>query len=225
MKVWRYLDLAKLVSLLDTKALYFTRMDCFEDPFEGATPVGVFNALAERSIDSGVSAGLYIAQHGGMSDDFRQYTFVSCWHHSEFESEAMWSLYSDKHKGISIVSTKEKLESVLPSNVKFDRVRYVDFNAPKVELAPVHYYKRSAFEYEKEMRAVIVDHTESNSGIVVTADPNDYIEKVVVSPLAQSWFIDVVKSVCEKYGCKFEVEESSLSVKPTYAFEHFGPLE
>jgi hypothetical protein len=91
--------------------------------------------------------------------------------------------------------------------------------------APVHYYKRSAFEYEKEMRAVIVDRNEGKSGITVSADPNAYIEKIVVSPLAQPWFIDVVKSICKKYGCKFSVEESSLSLKPTYAFEHFGPLE
>ncbi len=37
-KVWRYIDFTKLVSLIDTRRLYFTRADRFEDPFEGSWP-------------------------------------------------------------------------------------------------------------------------------------------------------------------------------------------
>src|SRR5258706_8693532 len=36
MPVWRYLDLAKLLSLLETRALYFSRGDLLGDPFEGS---------------------------------------------------------------------------------------------------------------------------------------------------------------------------------------------
>ncbi|PHS30185.1 MAG: hypothetical protein COA95_09820 [Methylophaga sp.] len=222
MDVWRYLDLAKLVSLLDTKSLFFARMDIFLDPFEGATPKGVINTLTERSLDSGIPSSLYIAQHEGMSEDFRKYTFVSCWHQSEFESEAMWQLYSDKHKGIAIVTSREKLSNVLPENIEIDSVKYVDFNADKVELTALHFYKRSAFEYEKELRAVVIDRNNSNSGIIVNAEPNEYIEKIIVSPMAQPWFVDVVKSICTKYGCTFEVEESSLSITPSYSFEEYS---
>ncbi|EGR1558865.1 DUF2971 domain-containing protein [Vibrio parahaemolyticus] len=222
MKLWRYLDLAKLVSLLETETLFFARMDTFDDPFEGATPEGYLNELRERSLDSGISAGMYIAQHAGMSEDFRKYTFVSCWHQSEFESEAMWSLYSDKHKGISIVTDMEKLTKIFPSGVKMGDVKYVDFDAPQIELVPVHFYKRSAFEYEKEVRAVIVDRSENKSGIAIQAKPNDFIEKIVVSPMAQPWFVDVVKGVCRRYNCKFEVESSTLGIKPTYAFEKYN---
>lgn len=34
-RIWRYLDFTKFVSLLDHKALFFTRADKFDDPFEG----------------------------------------------------------------------------------------------------------------------------------------------------------------------------------------------
>jgi hypothetical protein len=34
--LWRYMDLAKFISLLKDKTLYMTRADMFEDPFEGA---------------------------------------------------------------------------------------------------------------------------------------------------------------------------------------------
>ena len=33
---WRYMDLAKFLSLLESNSLFFTRLDHFQDPFEGA---------------------------------------------------------------------------------------------------------------------------------------------------------------------------------------------
>lgn len=35
-KLWRYMDLAKFLSLLESCSLFFTRLDHFQDPFEGA---------------------------------------------------------------------------------------------------------------------------------------------------------------------------------------------
>ena len=37
-KVWRYLDLPKLIDLLETQSLYFARADTLEDPLEGMWP-------------------------------------------------------------------------------------------------------------------------------------------------------------------------------------------
>ena len=34
--VWRYLSLAKLLAMLKTKSIYFSRTDFFDDPFEGS---------------------------------------------------------------------------------------------------------------------------------------------------------------------------------------------
>ena len=34
-KVWRYMDFTKFVLLIDSRRLYFTRADKFDDPFEG----------------------------------------------------------------------------------------------------------------------------------------------------------------------------------------------
>ena len=35
-KLWRYMDFAKFVSLLESRALFFVRADKLDDPFEGA---------------------------------------------------------------------------------------------------------------------------------------------------------------------------------------------
>jgi hypothetical protein len=57
--LWRYLDLAKYISLLDQSALYFCRADkFFDDPFEGATGYSAMRhfweqlVVEERLIDS-----------------------------------------------------------------------------------------------------------------------------------------------------------------------------
>ncbi len=36
MKIWRYVDFAKYVAMLQQKAIYFTRLDQFADPYEGS---------------------------------------------------------------------------------------------------------------------------------------------------------------------------------------------
>ena len=35
-KLWRYMDLAKFISLIGKKKLYFASLESFEDIFEGA---------------------------------------------------------------------------------------------------------------------------------------------------------------------------------------------
>lgn len=199
-------------------------MDIFEDPFEGVVPKGMMNMLLKRSIDSGIAPGLYLAQHKEISEDFRKCTYVNCWHLSEHESEAMWSLYADKYKGIAIVSTVNKLRDLLPQKVDVREVEYIDFNSDDISIVPPHFYKRSAFEYEKELRAVIRDEDIKASGLPITVNPNELIDKVVISPLSQPWFADVVESVCKKYECDFYVEKSNLSLKPNYAYETYGNI-
>ena len=34
-KVWRHMDVTKLVALMETRSLHFARADTLEDPFEG----------------------------------------------------------------------------------------------------------------------------------------------------------------------------------------------
>ncbi len=37
-KIWRYMDLAKFLWILETKSLFFARTDKLGDPYEYATP-------------------------------------------------------------------------------------------------------------------------------------------------------------------------------------------
>ncbi len=38
MKIWRYMDLAKFISIMSNKSLYFTSFSKFDDPYECYLP-------------------------------------------------------------------------------------------------------------------------------------------------------------------------------------------
>lgn len=38
-KIWRYVDFAKFAALLDTSSLWFARLDCLGDDYEGVMSV------------------------------------------------------------------------------------------------------------------------------------------------------------------------------------------
>jgi hypothetical protein len=83
--IWRYMDFAKYVSLLDQRAIFFTTPDRFADAFEGSVSRLTVEARERSGRDS------YLL--GKRNREQRAYFPVSCWHVNEGESEAMWRLY------------------------------------------------------------------------------------------------------------------------------------
>src|SRR5216684_1015225 len=85
--IWRYMDFTKFVSLLDKKALYFTRSDKFDDKFEGAIPKPTIEAREAYVLGSGTPLTeeiLKVMSQG--SRDVRKWIFVNCWHINSIES-------------------------------------------------------------------------------------------------------------------------------------------
>lgn len=126
-KIWRYMDFAKYVSLLDTRSLYFPRSDKLDDPYEGTFSPATWgdelkHVLEERAV--GGDAGLTHPQFNEWVPTFRedaelhrQWTYVNSWHMNEVESAAMWELYAQRNQGIAIQSTYAKLVRCLPPKV------------------------------------------------------------------------------------------------------------
>jgi hypothetical protein len=91
-RVWRHMSVPDLLAILQTRSLRFTRLDGFEDPFEGTLPK--VHADAWRVI--GVQS-MEAFNHS------RKHFAASCWYLSEHESDAMWRLYA--RDGVAIQST------------------------------------------------------------------------------------------------------------------------
>jgi len=55
-----------------------------------------------------------------------------------------------------------------------------------------------------------------HDGAYIEVDIETLIEKVIVSPTAEPWFEELVKSVADHYGLKKPIVPSSLSIKPKW---------
>jgi hypothetical protein len=148
--IWRYMDLAKFLSLLDRSALFFVRLDKLAevDPFEGYyTAVNVqadnvrFEEMPEEwrertGIRDEQTFRMIIEMNKRSRElvkNDRQTTFVSSWHAQEHESAAMWNLYVRSQEGIAVQSTYQRLVNSLAGYGEFEifigMMRYIDYQA------------------------------------------------------------------------------------------------
>lgn len=239
--LWRYQDFPKFVSLLDSKELFFTRADNFEDAFEGARGFNFQkDAIYEESKPELTLKAKRRLMEGGndnpTEDEItdavneemealiedqerkRKNYFVSCWHANERESEAMWRLYiTAKNQGVAIQTTMERLcYAIGKTDFEIGKVNYISYAAPLgVDNTPI-WYKRTAFQHENEVRAIFWEPGNTADGMKVRMDLDILIEKVYISPSAPGWFAKLVENVMKKYGLDKSVEHSKLDYKPIY---------
>ncbi len=224
--IWRYMDFTKFVSLLDKKALYFTRSDKFDDKFEGAIPkltikareaevLGLETHLAEET--------LKVMSQG--SRKVREWIFVNCWHINTIESAAMWEQYGQKNKGIAIRSTFARLRDSLSSSnhiMHIGMMNYIDYAKdmiPDGNAFHALFCKRRSFEHEHELRAVFLKPSVTNdspSGLDISCELNILIDKIFVSPESPNWYRQLVNSILQKYGLDREAKRSKLDEDPFY---------
>jgi hypothetical protein len=246
-KIWRYMSLPKFLSLLQSKTLFFSRLNYFEDAFEGSLPLATIKqregflyspelqtSFSEEELEERKKTFLDMLSE--QTKKLRHEFMVNCWHMSSYESAAMWRLYSRGEPILSIQSTYEDLDKVLPPYVMLGGVRYIDYDSELIPYGNVLHpvtYKRKSFEHEKEIRAVVWQanllaetrkHPEWNieqlniteSGVAVPIDVKNLIKGVYVDPAASEWFADVVNKVCQENGLGELVHKSSLAKAPLF---------
>lgn len=219
--MWRYFDFAKLLDMLTSSSLYFPRVDRRGDPFEGSWPAGAMRRRKERYVNSEVT-------FPWLSENFIRGTYVSCWHLSQYESAAMWTLYLTKSEGIAIRSSVQKFIDAIQGDsdaVYLASVRYIDYDRddfdPKLQtntMTPL-VYKRRSFEHEKEIRAIVCKAFSSDCpefGLKVKVDLGCLIDRIFVSPTSPDWFCEVVRDVVRKYSPAIPVFRSELGKNPIY---------
>lgn len=242
-KIWRYMDVAKFVSLLTTRSLYFACPTTqFQDPFEGWLPKSHIEALSntlqnhlgnplvalrKEFVSRGIPLDTFDRVRSTLADQLRNASTkatarfgVSCWHESEYESDAMWKLYSASGRGIAIESTVGQLMASVESRkgVIVDRVRYIDFDQDPVEKGHKHYglfIKRKSFEHEKEVRATILLQQEGQ-GASVPCDLDVLVSRIHVSPLTDCVFNSELEALCSEYHLDKSIRRSSLYSVPNY---------
>lgn len=231
-KIWRYMDFTKFVSLLETEALFLSRVDKFEDPYEGATSHANAQIRLHLYKDNGIPEEA-LHQMSKFMEWTRLWTYVNCWHMNNSESAAMWKLYAQTDEAVAIQSTYARLHNNLDKGTYVGIVRYIDYEKdwlPEGNGFWPYVHKRRSFEHEKELRVLIqelpskaepescFDYSRANNeyGKPIKVDLKDLIENVYVSPAAPAWFFQVVAGVAQRYGYKFEVKQSNLAKAPVF---------
>ena len=120
---------------------------------------------------------------------------------------------SEPGRGFAILSDYSALCRTLEQSkfkTRISLVRYVDYDQEIVPfdntLTPfVH--KRTSFAHEHELRGLIwaLEHgnddiTKEATAISVDVNPEELIKGIYVSPVAPSWFGDLVEQIIKRYG-------------------------
>lgn len=235
-KVWKYMDFTKFVSLIDSRRLYFTRVDKFDDPFEGSWPR--VNVLARGEIPEDIppegreAFARAMENMGQINKRWPKYSAMNCWHMNEHESAAMWKLYLKSDEGIAVQSRYEKLRDCLIDDEKvlLGMVKYLDYEVEGIDprnILSAFVHKRKSFEHEREVRALIMKWPEGEEeldfsretigdGLKIRVDIERLIERIYVAPSAPDWFAELVSAVIQRYGYEFEVIHSKLDEQPLF---------
>ena len=240
--LWRYMDFAKFVGLLKDRQLYFSRADCLGDRFEGAKgvipnkakwdehylkffrdairnpPPGNKCNFTDEEVELQAQRLLREMADSGQTE--LRTTYVSCWHESNVESEALWRLYCPPPSpGIAIRTTYSALNMSLGDDpdISIGRVRYIDFQKGFAGVSGAIFRKRESLSHEREVRAVIHDFSDRDTlGKLRPIDLGQLIVAVIVSPFAPTWFDAILRETMSRFGVAVCTVSSELLLEPFF---------
>lgn len=238
--LWRYMDFTRFVAMLAYGGLFFPRSHLMTDTFEGTYP------LANVEYDP-VELALLFA--GSLSDEqkallrsarkdfltlarlLRKWTMISCWHMSQYESEALWKVYSIAPQQVALRTTYATLAAALPEDILIGTVTYLDYRTEGIWTGTTtafgpFMHKRQSFAYEREVRAIkraalagrttlwSPDEKPPDNGEWVPVNLNQLIHAIYTSPACGQWYRELVERVARTYGVNAPVCPSSLDDEP-----------
>ena len=220
--IWRYMDFAKLASMLSTSSLWFSRADLLGDPHEGSVGQATldlrleFERQMQEEHDAQPDASPIPAGTPPLSEQLTwatQYQLVrsciNCWYMDETESVAMWRGYAGLSTGVAVRSSYQALcDSITAErHVYVGVVNYIDPETDPIPLGNAMWpimHKRSAFAYERELRAFASypnamigedKNLEPVAGLNIDVDLKTLVHEIVVGPDQSAWFVDAAASV------------------------------
>lgn len=212
--IWRYMSMSKFLNFITEESLFFCRADKFPDPYEGR--YGNFNIRNRHKI-----YGQDMSLLESLNQNARKKTLINCWHINDFESAAMWQLYSTNNSGIAIQSTiSDLMKCVQDPEVQIGQVKYVDYENQFIDEHNLYYpflHKRKFFEHEREIRLLVRDATnligeepEFEHGCLKKVDLKQLINSIYLSPLMPEWEEKTVINILNRLNINYNVIKSSL---------------
>ena len=124
------MDFTKFAHMLLSRAVWFSRVERLGDTYEGKyTKVDIREYGGPEACWN-----IYSTENG------RQWTYVNCWYTSDYESAAMWKLYSQSREAVAIQSTYSRLHHEMPEECYIGEITYIDYNKDQVISVMVLHY-------------------------------------------------------------------------------------
>lgn len=187
--LYRYLTIDKLLDIILSERFSLVRLNLFEDKLEGTTLEHLLlnhrSELNKKIMQnqggtfSSISLIVNPTNRNKFSrqrESFQDTNYASCWYINNYESVAMWQLYS-KPDSVAIKIPYETLHNELMEGnfeinteyekLKFGSISYHRFkNIDSIENNRIHsdiqgFIKDSSFEHEQEFR-IMIENKDSN---------------------------------------------------------------
>lgn len=221
-KLWRYMTLAKFISLLDQKSLWLARTDTFRDKHEGRFPNEMRQAI-EKAFESFRGEPSPIESAADFQDYLVKNTFMSCWHKNLDENIVMWEIYGRRDDAVAIQTSVGAIQnsidfSDLPGNfLILDNVRYERPEQVEGELRyeQCFFIKRPHFIFEKEVRLCLDTYShckprkDAPRGYKLPLRLSGLVDSVLVHPDSSDWFLCAVESLIKKYDLAIELRRGT----------------
>lgn len=211
--LWRYMDFAKFVEMLESGTLWFARIDQLEDPLEGTHTDAELARIRKHLGETRAQALIDVFRSA------RSELYVNCWRSGSAESLAMWDLYG---KGSGIVVVKSTVGRLREAAATYDKpvyiskAKYVDWNDhPGIDNVLVACSRKDlSYQHESEVRVIILQDsknldTKLRLGIHLPVDIDRLITEVMVGPREQKWVVRLAERVMERYGLSQQVVGSN----------------
>ena len=210
--VWKYLDLSKFLDLLMSQKLFMSRSDKFEDQYEGTFSEPTFEEIRKLAIDNPKFLEYY--------KNHREKVVISSWHINEYESFAMWQIFTQNSEGLAIQSTIGRLQNALLPEKTYKQyigeVNYIDYKKEYIPFDDLFFpflFKRKSFQYEGEERIISdisSNNIKINDGLKIDVDISQLIEKIYIHPKSENWYKNLVIQLVKELGFDIKIEKSDL---------------
>ena len=210
--VWKYLDLSKFLDLLMSQKLFMSRSDKFEDQYEGTFSEPTFEEIKKIAENNPEFLDVYKTQ--------RKNVVISSWHINEYESFAMWQIFTQNSEGLAIQSTIGRIQESLHLEHQFEQhigeVNYIDYKKEYIPFDDDFFpflFKRKSFQYEREVRIISnlsAHNLNINEGVKIEVDINKLIEKIYIHPKSENWYKNLVIQLVKQLGFDFKIGKSDL---------------
>jgi len=221
--LWRYMSLAKFVSLLQRESIWLGRADKLKDKHEGRFPDDMRKYIELAYQNLSADPAPQVSDANDFQDLLTKNTFISSWHENTAEDMTMWEIYCRENEGVAVKTTVERLKRsadlrTLRGNfMRLERVRYEN-PSDVVDVLPYEqcfFRKRKHFAFERETRlsldtySTLAPSRNQPLGHYLRVRLNTLIDEVVVHPDSADWFEDVVSSIGKKFCVQAPVSRGS----------------